>query len=124
MKYLEVLIKNQHQKVFNTTHLVHMHATKACAEMLVNSYHVTYDCDTLITRCTNNYGPRQFPEKLIPKTLLLAKNNKKIPIYGTGKNLRDWLHVDDHCTAILSCNYIMENLESHIIFHQVMKLII
>ena len=78
-------------------------ATKACAEMLVNSYHITYDCDTLITRCTNNYGPRQFPEKLIPKTLLLAKNNKKIPIYGTGKNLRDWLYVDDHCDAILSC---------------------
>jgi len=78
-------------------------ATKACAEMLVNSYHITHGCDTLITRCTNNYGPRQFPEKLIPKTLLLAKNNKKIPIYGTGKNLRDWLYVDDHCTAILSC---------------------
>ena len=78
-------------------------ATKACAEMLVNSYHITYDCDTVITRCTNNYGPRQFPEKLIPKTLLLAKNNKKIPIYGTGKNLRDWLYVTDHCDAILSC---------------------
>ena len=77
-------------------------ATKACAEMLVNSYHITYDCDTLITRCTNNFGPRQFPEKLIPKTILLAENNKKIPVYGTGKNLRDWLHVDDHCEAILS----------------------
>lgn len=78
-------------------------ATKACAEMLVNSYHITYDCDTLITRCTNNYGPRQFPEKLIPKIILLAENNKKIPVYGTGKNLRDWLHVNDHCDAILSC---------------------
>ena len=77
-------------------------ATKACAEMLVNSYHVTFDCDVLITRCTNNYGPRQFPEKLIPKTILLATNNKKIPVYGTGKNLRDWLYVDDHCDAILS----------------------
>ena len=77
-------------------------ATKACAEMLVNSYYITYDCDTLITRCTNNFGPRQFPEKLIPKITLLAENNKKIPVYGTGKNLRDWLHVDDHCEAILS----------------------
>ena len=77
-------------------------ATKACAEMLVNSYHITYDCDALITRCTNNFGPRQFPEKLIPKTILLAENNKKIPVYGTGKNLRDWLYVDDHCGAILS----------------------
>ena len=75
-------------------------ATKACAEMLVNSYHITYDCDTLITRCTNNYGPRQFPEKLIPKTILYAINNKKIPIYGTGKNIRDWIHVFDHCDAI------------------------
>ena len=77
-------------------------ATKACAEMLVNSYHITFDCDTIITRCTNNYGPRQFPEKLIPKVILLANNNKKIPVYGTGKNLRDWLYVDDHCNAILS----------------------
>lgn len=77
-------------------------ATKASAEMLVNSYHVTYGCDTVITRCTNNYGPRQFPEKLIPKVILLANKNKKIPVYGTGKNLRDWLHVDDHCNAILS----------------------
>lgn len=77
-------------------------ATKACAEMLVNSYHVTHDCDTIISRCTNNYGPRQFPEKLIPKIILLANKNKKIPVYGTGKNLRDWLYVDDHCEAILS----------------------
>ena len=75
-------------------------ATKASAEMLVNSYHVTYGCDTIITRCTNNYGPRQFPEKLIPKIILLAEKNKKIPIYGSGKNLRDWLFVNDHCEAI------------------------
>ena len=75
-------------------------ATKACGEMLVNSYHITYGCDTLITRCTNNYGPRQFPEKLIPKIILLSAKNKKIPVYGTGKNLRDWLHVNDHCEAI------------------------
>ena len=76
-------------------------ATKAAAEHLVNSYVLTYDCDCVITRCTNNYGPRQFPEKLIPKTILLAKQNKKIPVYGDGKNIRDWLFVDDHCDAII-----------------------
>jgi dTDP-glucose 4,6-dehydratase len=76
-------------------------ATKAAAEHLVNSYVLTYDCDCIITRCTNNYGPRQFPEKLIPKTILLAKQNKKIPVYGDGKNIRDWLFVDDHCDAII-----------------------
>jgi dTDP-glucose 4,6-dehydratase len=54
----------------------------------------------MITRCTNNYGPRQFPEKLIPKTIILANQNKNIPVYGTGKNIRDWLFVDDHCNAI------------------------
>ena len=75
-------------------------ASKASAEHLVNSFFVTYGCNCLITRCTNNYGPRQFPEKLIPKTILYAINNKKIPIYGTGKNIRDWIHVFDHCDAI------------------------
>ena len=75
-------------------------ATKAAAELLVNSYIVTYDCDCVITRCTNNYGSRQFPEKLIPKTLILASQNKKVPIYGEGKNIRDWIFVDDHCEAV------------------------
>ena len=75
-------------------------ATKASAELLINSYIITYDCDCLITRCTNNYGPRQFPEKLIPKVIILASQNMKIPVYGTGKNVRDWLYVDDHCDAI------------------------
>jgi len=75
-------------------------ASKASAEHLVNSFFNTYGCNCLITRCTNNYGPRQFPEKLIPKTILYAINNKKIPIYGTGKNIRDWIHVFDHCDAI------------------------
>ena len=75
-------------------------ASKASAELLINSFNVTYGCDCLITRCTNNYGPRQFPEKLIPKTILYCNYNKKIPIYGTGKNVRDWIHVNDHCEAI------------------------
>jgi dTDP-glucose 4,6-dehydratase len=75
-------------------------ATKASSELLINSYHLTYDCDCIITRCTNNYGPRQFPEKLIPKVIFLATQNKKIPIYGNGKNVRDWIFVNDHCNAI------------------------
>ena len=75
-------------------------ATKASAELLVNAYVKTYDLDCVITRCTNNYGPRQFYEKLIPKTIFLANNNKKIPIYGKGKNIRDWIFVDDHCNAV------------------------
>ena len=75
-------------------------ATKAAAELLVNSYIVTYDCDCVITRCTNNYGSRQFPEKLIPKTLILANQAKEVPIYGNGKNIRDWIFVDDHCEAV------------------------
>ena len=75
-------------------------ATKASAELLVNSYVKTYDLDCVITRCTNNYGPRQFYEKLIPKTIFLANHDKIIPIYGTGKNIRDWIFVDDHCEAV------------------------
>ncbi len=75
-------------------------ATKASAELLINSFSVTYDSDVIITRCTNNYGPRQFAEKLIPKTIILANQNRKIPIYGNGSNVRDWIFVDDHCEAI------------------------
>jgi len=77
-------------------------ATKAAAELLINSYFSTFNSDVVITRCTNNYGPRQFAEKLIPKTIILAYNNKKIPIYGNGKNVRDWIYVEDHCNAVLS----------------------
>ena len=75
-------------------------ASKAAAELLINSYFVTYNSDVIITRSTNNFGPRQFPEKLIPKIILLALRNKPIPIYGTGKNIRDWIFVNDHCEAI------------------------
>ncbi len=75
-------------------------ATKAAAELLINSYAITFQSDVVITRCTNNYGPRQFLEKLIPKTIILANKNLKIPIYGEGKNIRDWIYVDDHCNAI------------------------
>ena len=75
-------------------------ATKASAELIINSFFVTYNSDVIITRCTNNYGPRQFAEKLIPKTIILANQNKKIPIYGNGSNIRDWIYVDDHCEAV------------------------
>jgi dTDP-glucose 4,6-dehydratase len=75
-------------------------ATKAAAELLMNSYSITFDSNVIITRCTNNFGPRQFLEKLIPKTIILANKNLKIPIYGEGKNIRDWIYVDDHCDAI------------------------
>ena len=75
-------------------------ATKAAAELLIKSFSVTYDSDVVITRCTNNYGPRQFPEKLIPKTIILAKQGRNIPIYGNGINLRDWIFVDEHCDAV------------------------
>tara|TARA_Y100001936_G_scaffold86195_1_gene84482 strand:+ start:27827 stop:28819 length:993 start_codon:yes stop_codon:yes gene_type:complete len=75
-------------------------STKAAAELIINSYFVTYGSDVVVTRCTNNYGPRQFFEKLIPKTIILANQNKKIPIYGNGKNIRDWIFVDDHCDAV------------------------
>ena len=75
-------------------------ATKAAAELIINSYSVTYGSDVVVTRCTNNYGPRQFTEKLIPKTIVLANQNQKIPIYGNGSNIRAWIHVDDHCDAV------------------------
>jgi dTDP-glucose 4,6-dehydratase len=68
--------------------------------MLVRAYHKTYGLRTLITRCTNNFGPYQFPEKLIPKTIILALQNQKIPVYGSGSQVRDWIHVQDHCQAI------------------------
>jgi dTDP-glucose 4,6-dehydratase len=76
-------------------------ASKASAEMLAKSYVTTFDCNIITTRCTNNYGPRQSSEKLIPKIILLAEKNQKIPIFGNGKNIRDWIYVIDHCNAIL-----------------------
>lgn len=75
-------------------------ASKASSDMFVRAYHETYGLPINITRCSNNYGPYQFPEKLIPLTISRVINDQKIPIYGDGKNIRDWLHVYDHCTAI------------------------
>jgi dTDP-glucose 4,6-dehydratase len=75
-------------------------ASKTSSDMFVLAYVRTYGLNAVITRCTNNYGPYQFPEKLIPKAIIRAKMDKKIPIYGTGKNVRDWIFVKDHCDAI------------------------
>jgi dTDP-glucose 4,6-dehydratase len=75
-------------------------ASKAASDMFVLAYARTYGLDAMITRCTNNYGPRQFPEKLIPKTIIRAVMSLKVPIYGNGQNVRDWIYVLDHCGAI------------------------
>lgn len=75
-------------------------ASKASSDHFVRAYHETYGLPTVITNCSNNYGPRQFPEKLIPLMTLNALAGKSLPIYGTGENIRDWLHVEDHCDAI------------------------
>ncbi|CAN5172548.1 dTDP-glucose 4,6-dehydratase [soil metagenome] len=75
-------------------------ASKAGAEHLVHAYFETYGFPTLITRCSNNYGPYQFPEKLIPLMILTAMEGKSLPVYGDGQNVRDWIHVEDHCIAI------------------------
>jgi dTDP-glucose 4,6-dehydratase len=75
-------------------------ASKAASDHLVRAYHHTFGLPTLTTNCSNNYGPRQFPEKLIPLMILNALEGKPLPVYGDGGNVRDWLYVDDHCTAI------------------------
>src|SRR5437899_5330605 len=76
-------------------------ASKAAAEHLVRAAHHTFGLDTVITRCGNNYGPRQFPEKFLPLTIANALSDEQIPVYGDGLNVRDWIYVDDHCRAIL-----------------------
>jgi dTDP-glucose 4,6-dehydratase len=75
-------------------------ASKAGSDLLVRAYFDTYKFPTLITRCSNNYGPFQFPEKLIPLMILNALDDKPLPVYGDGMNVRDWIHVEDHCDAV------------------------
>jgi dTDP-glucose 4,6-dehydratase len=75
-------------------------ASKASADMLALAYQHTFGLPIVVTRCSNNYGPYQFPEKLIPLMIANALNDKPLPVYGDGKNVRDWLHVEDHCSAI------------------------
>lgn len=75
-------------------------ASKASADLLVQAFHRTYGLPVTISRCSNNYGPYQFPEKLIPLMIVRAQENKSLPVYGEGSNVRDWLYVEDHCKAI------------------------
>ena len=77
-------------------------ASKAAADMIVRSYHQTFGLDTIITRCPNNFGPYQFPEKIIPLFVTNLLTNEKVPLYGDGLHIRDWIHVDDNCQAILT----------------------
>jgi len=83
-------------------------ASKASADLLLQAYYHTYDFPVVITRCSNNYGPYQFPEKLIPLFVTNLVEGKKVPVYGDGMQVRDWLHVDDHCRAIQA---VMNNSE-------------
>ena len=75
-------------------------ASKAASDLLVRSYHITHGLNTSITRCSNNYGTHHFPEKVIPLFVTNLLDGEKVPLYGDGKNIRDWLHVDDHCRGI------------------------
>ena len=88
-------------------------ATKAAADHLVASYYRTYGINCITTRCTNNFGPFQFPEKLIPKTIIRSIKNLKVPLYGDGTQIRSWIYVDDHVQAIESliyCLYMIINI--------------
>jgi dTDP-glucose 4,6-dehydratase len=89
---------------FTETTLLHTSspysASKASADLLVQAYYRTYKLPITISRCSNNYGPYHFPEKLIPLMIANALNDKKLPVYGKGENVRDWLYVEDHCSAI------------------------
>ncbi len=76
-------------------------ASKAASDLLVRAWHHTFGLDAIITRCSNNFGPYQFPEKVIPLFVTNLVENRKVPLYGDGRNIRDWIHVDDHCEAVL-----------------------
>ena len=78
-------------------------ASKASADHLVRAWQRTYGLPTIITNCSNNFGPFQYPEKLIPVVIISALNEKRIPVYGDGKQIRDWIYVSDHCDALMSC---------------------
>lgn len=89
-------------------------ASKAAAEMFCLAYHRTYGLDVIITRCTNNFGPYQHPEKLIPKAIIRAQLNLPVPVYGEGTNIRDWIYVLDHCEAI---NFLLKKGEAGEIYN-------
>ena len=89
-------------------------ASKAAADLLVNAYYVTYGLEVTVTRSTNNYGPRQHPEKLIPRLITNALRGKTLPIFGSGKNVRDWIFVEDNCRAI---HFVLEKGEKGQIYN-------
>jgi len=89
-------------------------ASKAAAEHLVRAAHHTFGLDAVVTRCGNNYGPRQFPEKFLPLIISNALHNESIPVYGDGQNVRDWIYVEDHCRAILA---VMERGQSGSVYN-------
>jgi len=99
------LPEDQPEVKFKETDTIDPHspysASKASADQLAQSYYYTYDFPIIITRCSNNYGPYQFPEKLIPLMIQKATNEESLPVYGDGKNVRDWIYVKDHCEALL-----------------------
>jgi dTDP-glucose 4,6-dehydratase len=76
-------------------------ASKAAGDLLCRAWFHTYGLPTIVTNCTNNYGPRQFPEKLIPRMIACALSGQLLPVYGDGKNIRDWIHVEDHCRGVM-----------------------
>ena len=88
-------------------------ASKAASDHFVMAYHNTYGLPVVITNCSNNYGPRQHKEKLIPKTITNIMQGKKIPVYGRGQNIRDWIYVEDHCKALLNIFYVGKNGEKY-----------
>lgn len=77
-------------------------ASKASADLLALAHHHTFGQEVIVTRCSNNYGPYQFPEKLIPLMITNAINDQRLPVYGDGRNVRDWIHVEDHCSGLLA----------------------
>ena len=89
-------------------------ASKASADLLVSAYRATFGMDVVITRCSNNYGPYQFPEKLIPLFVTNLMEGRKVPLYGDGLNVRDWIHVADHCEAILA---VLEKAEAGSVYN-------
>ena len=97
-------LSNSFQPKFQETTLLEptspYSSSKASSDLLVRAYAHTYGLDAMITRCTNNYGPNQHEEKLIPKTIVSILDKKPVTVYGTGKNMRDWIYVDDHCSAL------------------------
>ncbi len=93
---IQVISQKKHLLASNSPYS----SSKAGADLLVRAYHETFGLPVNITRCSNNYGPFHFPEKLIPLMIINALNNKQLPVYGDGLNVRDWLHVEDHCQAI------------------------